>query len=90
MLRDVDFFIAKLGKLDGFRDAGDYLKGIVNSKEIKSAAASPPPSEKQADGGSETTASARNSTAEPGSRQSAEGSAKAESPPAVEEPKQAS
>ncbi|WQF79843.1 Putative vacuolar protein sorting-associated protein [Colletotrichum destructivum] len=90
MLRDVDFFIAKLSKLDGFRDAGDYLKGIVNSKEIKSAAASPPPSEKQADGGSETTASARNSTAEPGSRQSAEGSPKAESPPAVEEPKQAS
>ncbi|OLN84888.1 Vacuolar protein sorting-associated protein 54, chloroplastic [Colletotrichum chlorophyti] len=87
MLRDVDFFVAKLGKLDGFRDAGDYLKNIINSKEIKRTAS--PPTEKQADGGSETTASASNSTIEPGSRQSAE-SGKTESPPEVEtEPKQA-
>ncbi|KAK2019440.1 Vps54-domain-containing protein [Colletotrichum eremochloae] len=89
MLRDVDFFTAKLGKLDGFRDAGDYLRSIINSKEIKTVAP-PPPSEKQADGGSDTTGSGRNSTAGPGSRQSAEGSAKTESPPAVEEPKQGS
>ncbi|EFQ27991.1 hypothetical protein CGRA01v4_03342 [Colletotrichum graminicola] len=90
MLRDVDFFSAKLGKLDGFRDTGDYLRSIINSKEIKTAASPPPPSEKQVDGGSETTGSGRNSTTGPGSRQSAEGSAQAESPPAVEEPKQAS
>ncbi|KAK1992683.1 Vps54-domain-containing protein [Colletotrichum falcatum] len=89
MLRDVDFFAAKLGKLDGFRDTGDYLRSIINSKEIKTVT-SPPPSEKQADGGSETTGSGRNSTAGPGSRQSAEGSVKTESPPAADEPKQAS
>lgn len=82
MLRDVDFFIAKLGKLDGFRDAGDYLKGIINSKEIKTAPS--PPSEKQADGGSETTVSTTTSTAEPGSRQSAE-DGKTESPSGAEE-----
>ncbi|KAJ3952694.1 hypothetical protein N0V92_010855 [Colletotrichum tropicale] len=88
MLRDVDFFIAKLGKLDGFRDAGDYLKGIINSKEIKTAPS--PPSEKQADGGSETTVSTTTSTAEPGSRQSAE-DGKTESPSgAEEEPKPSS
>ncbi|EXF77171.1 hypothetical protein CFIO01_13646 [Colletotrichum fioriniae PJ7] len=93
MLRDVDFFITKLGKLDGFGDAGEYLKSFINAKEIKSAVASPPP-EKQAaaDGGSETTVSARNSTAEPESRQSADDSGKTESPPSgagEEETKQA-
>ncbi|WYZ38857.1 hypothetical protein EsH8_III_000771 [Colletotrichum jinshuiense] len=89
MLRDVDYFITKLGKLDGFRDTGDYLKNIINSKEIKTTTS--PPTEKQTNGGSETTASASNSTAEPGSRQSAEDSGKTESPPAgEEEPKQAS
>ncbi|KAF9881230.1 hypothetical protein CkaCkLH20_01380 [Colletotrichum karsti] len=88
MLRDVDFFIAKLGKLDGFRDTGDFLKGIINSKEIK-AAPSPPP-ERQVDGGSETTASTTTSTAEPGSRQSAD-DGKTESPSGAEdEPKKSS
>ncbi|KAL0943998.1 garp complex component [Colletotrichum truncatum] len=89
MLRDVDFFITKLGKLDGFRDAGDYLKNIINSKDIKTVAS--PPAEKQPDGGSETTASTGASTAEPGSRQSAEESGKTESPSGVEdEPKKSS
>ncbi|TEA22400.1 Vacuolar protein sorting-associated protein 54 [Colletotrichum sidae] len=90
MLRDVEFFITKLGKLDGFRDTGDYLKGLVNSKEIRTTV-SPPEEKQQADGGSETTASASasTSTAEPGSRQSAEENGKPETPPGEEEAKQA-
>ncbi|MCH7567499.1 MAG: hypothetical protein IH787_07580 [Nitrospirae bacterium] len=35
MLRDIEFFTAKLGKLDGFGDAGDHLAGIVKAKEVK-------------------------------------------------------
>jgi vacuolar protein sorting-associated protein 54 len=35
MLADLDLFSTKLGKLDGFSDAGDYLKGIVQAKEVK-------------------------------------------------------
>lgn len=88
MLRDVDFFIAKLGKLDGFNDTGDFLKNIINSREVKNAA-SPPP-ERQPDGGSETTVSTATSTADPGSRQSAE-DGKTESPSGAEdEPKKSS
>ncbi|KAF6837026.1 garp complex component [Colletotrichum musicola] len=91
MLRDVDFFITKLGKLDGFRDTGDYLKGIINAKTIRTAAASPPAERKSDGGGSETTASASasTSTAEAGSRQSAD-SGKTESPPGTEEEPKAS
>ncbi|KAH8888900.1 Vps54-domain-containing protein [Thozetella sp. PMI_491] len=40
MLRDVEFFKAKLSKIDGFDDAGDYLEKIIQGKEIKT---SPPP-----------------------------------------------
>ncbi|UNI18851.1 hypothetical protein JDV02_005093 [Purpureocillium takamizusanense] len=35
MLRDTDFFTTKLGKLDGFGDAGDHLAAIVKAKEVK-------------------------------------------------------
>ncbi|KEY63998.1 hypothetical protein S7711_07994 [Stachybotrys chartarum IBT 7711] len=35
MLRDVEYLIAKLGSIDGFGDAGTFLTGIVQSKEIK-------------------------------------------------------
>ena len=38
MLRDVDFFQAKLSKIDGFGDAGEYLTTIIKSKQVKSAA----------------------------------------------------
>jgi hypothetical protein len=37
MLRDVDYFIGKLGKIEGFGDLGTYLIKIIESKEIKSA-----------------------------------------------------
>lgn len=43
MLRDMKLFKAKLEHVDGFGDTGDYLVGIINSKQVKSA--SPPPSE---------------------------------------------
>lgn len=36
-------FKAKLEHIDGFGDTGDYLVGIINSKQVKST--SPPPSE---------------------------------------------
>ncbi|KAJ6438453.1 GARP complex component (Vps54) [Purpureocillium lavendulum] len=35
MLRDIEFFTAKLGKLDGFGDTGNHLAGIVKAKEVK-------------------------------------------------------
>lgn len=35
MLRDVDFFSAKLGKVDGFGDTGDFLAGTVKAKEVE-------------------------------------------------------
>ena len=34
MLRDVDLFVSKLGKVDGFGDAGEYLTDIVKAKEV--------------------------------------------------------
>lgn len=41
MLRDIDHFETRLGNLDGFEDAGEYLRGIAKSKEI--ASPEPPP-----------------------------------------------
>ncbi|KAJ9148300.1 Vps54-domain-containing protein [Pleurostoma richardsiae] len=43
MLRDVGFFEAKLGKIDGFGDTGEYLTTIIESKQVKSATPPPPP-----------------------------------------------
>jgi vacuolar protein sorting-associated protein 54 len=43
MLRDMQLFKAKLEHIDGFGDTGDYLTGIIKSKQVKSA--SPPPNE---------------------------------------------
>ncbi|EAQ86482.1 hypothetical protein CHGG_07735 [Chaetomium globosum CBS 148.51] len=40
MLRDVEFFQSRLGKLDGFEDAGDYLLKVIRGKQI---IAPPPP-----------------------------------------------
>jgi vacuolar protein sorting-associated protein 54 len=34
MAEDVDFFINKLQKVDGFGDTGDFLMNIVKSKTI--------------------------------------------------------
>ncbi len=34
MLRDVEFFQSRLGKIDGFEDAGDYLVKIIKSNKI--------------------------------------------------------
>jgi hypothetical protein len=39
MLRDIDYFTARLGKIDGFDDAGEYLANIIKSKEIQQTAA---------------------------------------------------
>ncbi|RDA87638.1 hypothetical protein CP532_3840 [Ophiocordyceps camponoti-leonardi (nom. inval.)] len=35
MLRDVEFFSTKLGKVDGFGDAGEVLSEVVRAKEVK-------------------------------------------------------
>ncbi|KAK4204244.1 putative vacuolar protein sorting-associated protein 54 [Triangularia verruculosa] len=35
MLRDVEFFESRLGKIDGFEDAGEHLLKIINSKTVK-------------------------------------------------------
>jgi vacuolar protein sorting-associated protein 54 len=37
MLRDVEYLVGKLGKVDGFGDLGTYLMKIVEDKEIKVA-----------------------------------------------------
>lgn len=34
MLRDTEHFSTKLSKIDGFGDAGEFLKGVVKSKEV--------------------------------------------------------
>ncbi|KAK4127633.1 Vps54-domain-containing protein [Parathielavia appendiculata] len=34
MLRDVEYFQSRLGKIDGFEDAGDHLLNIIKSKKI--------------------------------------------------------
>ncbi len=34
MLCDVEFFQSRLGKIDGFEDAGDYLVKIIKSNKI--------------------------------------------------------
>ncbi len=43
MIRDVEHFQSRLGKIDGFGDAGEHLMAIVKSKEVEKKAASPPP-----------------------------------------------
>ena len=51
ILRDIEYFQSRLAKIDGFQDAGDYLSGIVKSKDIKypsAQAQSPPPAQAQA------------------------------------------
>lgn len=45
MLRDIELFCSKLGKLDGFADAGEHLKDIVAAKDV--AAPPPPPPAKE-------------------------------------------
>ncbi|KAK3325399.1 Vps54-like protein-domain-containing protein [Apodospora peruviana] len=35
MLRDVEYLQSRLGKIDGFEDAGDHLVNIISRKEIK-------------------------------------------------------
>lgn len=42
MFQDIDFFKAKLGKIDGFEDAGEHLEKIIRAKEIKSSPAPTP------------------------------------------------
>lgn len=43
MLRDVDFFQSRLGKIDGFEDAGDYLLGVIKNKKIIAPEPAPAP-----------------------------------------------
>ena len=41
MLHDIEFFQSRLSKIDGFEDTGEYLLGIIRSREVKSAPAAP-------------------------------------------------
>ncbi|KAG5983977.1 hypothetical protein E4U55_006587 [Claviceps digitariae] len=41
MLRDMEFFSTKLGKIEGFGDAGDFLADIVKSKEVRAKTPEP-------------------------------------------------
>ncbi|KHO01469.1 Vps54-like protein [Metarhizium album ARSEF 1941] len=47
MLRDVEFFSSRLGKINGFGDTGDFLANIVKSKEVKPK--TPEPAEEAAE-----------------------------------------
>ncbi|TWU72279.1 hypothetical protein ED733_002890 [Metarhizium rileyi] len=47
MLRDLEFFSSRLGKITGFGDTGDFLNDIVKSKEVK--AKTPEPEEQTAE-----------------------------------------
>jgi vacuolar protein sorting-associated protein 54 len=60
MLRDVEFFQSRLGKFDGFEDAGDHLMNIIKSKKITApepvpepAPPAPAPAPAAAEGGEE-------------------------------------
>lgn len=55
MLRDIDHFETRLGNLDGFEDAGEYLRNIAKSKEV--ASPEPPPAAPAADEPEEKKAS---------------------------------
>ncbi|KAK4227103.1 vacuolar protein sorting-associated protein 54-like protein [Podospora fimiseda] len=37
MIRDVQFFQARLGKIDGFEDAADYMLKVIRNKEVLQA-----------------------------------------------------
>jgi vacuolar protein sorting-associated protein 54 len=43
MLRDVELFRSRLGKIDGFEGAGDHLENIINSKQVKAVPPAPAP-----------------------------------------------
>ncbi|GAB1314385.1 Vacuolar protein sorting-associated protein 54 [Madurella fahalii] len=43
MLGDVEYFQSRLGKIDGFEDAGDYLIKIIKSKEVTAPEPAPAP-----------------------------------------------
>ncbi|KAJ8125078.1 hypothetical protein O1611_g8562 [Lasiodiplodia mahajangana] len=70
MESDINYLIARLGKIDGFGDAGDYLLNIVKSKQSAQAAAKtssePKPDEKDNDSNDlkadETASDAKNTS----------------------------
>ncbi|KAG9255426.1 Vps54-like protein-domain-containing protein [Emericellopsis atlantica] len=47
MIRDVEFFTTKLGKVDGFGDAGENLLSVAKTKEVKAAEPVPTPAEEE-------------------------------------------
>ncbi|KAI6783023.1 Vacuolar protein sorting-associated protein-like protein [Emericellopsis cladophorae] len=47
MIRDVEFFTTKLGKVDGFGDAGESLLSVAKTKEVKAAEPLPSPAEEE-------------------------------------------
>lgn len=59
MLRDVEYFISKLSKINGFEDAGNYLASIIKAKEVEALA----PSETAQE--AETTAADSDAPTEP-------------------------
>ena len=59
MLRDVEYFTARLGRIDGFGDAGEYLSNIVKSRQVESAS----PATASCEGGAESEESPADKTA---------------------------
>jgi vacuolar protein sorting-associated protein 54 len=49
MESDLDYLVSRLGKIDGFGDAGDYLLNIVKSKRSEQADAKAKSEEKPAE-----------------------------------------
>ena len=43
MEQDIDYFVARLGKIEGFGDTGNKLLGVVKEKKVES----PPEEEKE-------------------------------------------
>lgn len=77
MLRDVDLFTVKLGKLDGFGDAGEYLERIVAAKEVESAAREPAKADAAGErAGDESKGEAKDGAGQAAAATPAEGAAK--------------
>lgn len=65
MVRDVDFFSSRLGKINGFGDAGDFLGDIVKSKEVKPKTPEPTESTEEPNGNDQTEDDKKTSEATP-------------------------
>lgn len=71
MLRDMQLFRAKLGHIDGIGDTGDYLVGIINSKQVKSASLPPSETKGEDDAAAENTSESKDAEGDSGQKEPA-------------------